>query len=274
MKTENKMASAANDYPGAWVKGADFGAGASKRRKEGERRVMLKFHQGRFSTIPLKQSKAAPGKKEQMKAQSSKMIGGILAVGVGIGGILALNLTLPPSVGTGHAQGLGQQPSAKVTAKTSNVVLIGPTANQSDYVTVLCNNIKTANMKDLFITAALEVGLFTRTEVPPEAQAKAGVNVRVLLDGQQVEPGVVVYGRRIQTLRADQTIELQLESLDAASFSFVAVDVPVGVHQICVQARVETGGAGNFSAEGAVGKGTMTVESVRLIKGEDVANVD
>src|SRR2546430_9689036 len=117
LKMENKMASAANDYPGACVKGADFGAGASKRRKEGERRVMLKFHRDRFSTIPLKQSKAGPGKKEQMKAQSSKMIGGILAVGVGIGGILALNLTLPPSVGTGHAQGLGQQPSAKVTAK-------------------------------------------------------------------------------------------------------------------------------------------------------------
>src|SRR5438477_4774665 len=172
-----------------------------------------------------------------MKAQNSKMIGGILAVGVGIGAILALILSLPPGVGTGHAQGLGQQPSAKVTAKTSDVVLIGPTANQSDYVTVLCNNIKTANMKDLFITAALEVGLFTRTEVPPEAMARAAVHVRVQLDGQEVEPGVVIYGRRIQTLRSDETIELSLgQSLDAASFSFVAVDVPQGVHPICVQA--------------------------------------
>jgi len=112
--------------------------------------------------------------------------------------------------------------------------------------------------------------LFTRTAVPPEAQAKAGVHVRVLLDGQQVEPGVVVYGRRIQTLASDASIELQQESLDANSFSFVAVDVPQGVHQICVQARVDTGGTGDFSAEGAVGKGTVTVESVRLINGEDV----
>jgi len=125
-------------------------------------------------------------------------------------------------------------------------------------------------LEELFITAALEVGLFTRTAVPPEAQAKAGVHVRVLLDGQQVEPGVGVYGRRIQTLASDASIELQQESRDANSFSFVAVDVPQGVHQIFVQARVDTGGTGDFSAEGAVGKGTVTVESVRLINGEDV----
>src|SRR5205814_9339537 len=126
-------------------------------------------------------------------------------------------------------------------------------------------------MKDLFITAALEGGLFTRTDVPPEAMARAAVHVRVQLDGQEVEPGVVIYGRRIQTLRSDETIELSLgQSLDAASFSFVAVDVPQGVHQICVHARVDTGGTGDFSAEGAVGKGTVTVESVRLINGEDV----
>jgi len=210
-----------------------------------------------------------------MKAQNNKMIGGILAVAVGIGGILALTLALPPGIGTGHAQPGVQQPSAKVTAKTSDVVLIGPTTTMSDYVSVLCNDIKTANQKDLFITAALEVGLFTRTVVPPNAEARAAVHVRVQLDGQDVEPGVVIYGRRIQTLRSDETIELSLgQSLDAASFSFVAVDVPQGIHQICVQARVETGGFGTFSAEGAVGKGTMTVESVRLIKGEDVANVD
>jgi len=205
-----------------------------------------------------------------MKERYYRLTGGIMALSAGIAAIVALHLALGPIVGTGQAQAVNQQPAAKVTAKVSNVVLISPTANQPDYVTLLCNNIKTANMKDLFITAALEVGLFTRTEVPPEAQAKAGVHVRVLLDGQEVEPGRVVYGRRIQTLRSDESIELQLESLDAASFSFVAVDVPQGVHQICVQARVETGGAGNFSAEGAVGKGTVTVESVRMIKGEDV----
>ena len=235
---ETKMASATNDDSGAWMKGSvderfGFWRGCVKAEEREGMRIMLKFHQDQFSTIPLNKAKRVLRKKEQMKAQNSKMVGGIVAMGVGIGGILALNLALPPSVGVGHAQGVAQQPSAKVTAKTSNVTLIGPTSTQSDYVTVLCNNIKTANMKDLFITAALEVGLFTRTVVPPEAEARAGVHVRVQLDGQDVEPGVVIYGRRIQTLRSDETIELALgQSLDAASFSFVAVDVPQGVHQI------------------------------------------
>jgi hypothetical protein len=124
-----------------------------------------------------------------------------MILGGGIVAVAALNLALGPIIGTGQAQTVTQQPAAKVTAKVSNVVLIRPTANQPDYVTLLCNNIKTANTKDLFITAALEVGLFTRTEVPPEAQAKAGVHVRVLLDGQEVEPGVVVYLRLSRNLR-------------------------------------------------------------------------
>jgi len=197
-----------------------------------------------------------------------------------IGGLAALSLALPLVVATGHAQNTTQQPSAKVTAKVSNRTLLGPieaangTSADSGWVTILCNNIKTANLKDLFITAALEVGLETETASPPETESKAKIEVRVLRDGQEVEPGVIVYGKREQELElsaGDQTAELELETLDAASFSFVDVDVPVGVHQICVQARirVKTEG-GDVEAEGVVGKGTVTVESVRLIKGEDV----
>jgi hypothetical protein len=136
----------------------------------------------------------------------------------------------------------------------------------------LCNNIKTPNTKDLFITAALEVGLQTETEAPPDSEAEAFIEVRVLRDGLEVEPGVIAYGKREQELEvagADE-VELELETLEAASFSFVDADVPVGVHQICVQARVRTEGEANFSAWGAVGKGTVTVEEVRMIRGEDV----
>ena len=186
-------------------------------------------------------------------------------------GLLALSLASSLAMGTANAQ---QQPSAKVTAKTSSLVLIPETTGTGDWVNVLTNNIKTANNKDLFITAALEVGLYTRTETPPDSTARASVQVRVLRDGQVVEPGVIAYGRRIQTLNSDQSIELILDTLEAASFSFVDVDVPVGVHSITVQARVDTGGAANFSAFGLVGKGTLTVESVRLIKGEDVVLVN
>ncbi len=129
--------------------------------------------------------------------------------------LLALCLALPFTVATGQAQ---QQPSAKATAKTSSLTLIPETTGTGDWVTVLCNNIKTPNKKDLFVTASFEVA--------------------------------------------------------AASFSYVAVDVPVGVHTVCVQARVDTDGTGDFRAFGAVGKGTLTVEEVRLIKGEDVVAVE
>jgi len=40
-------------------------------------RIMLKFHQDRFSAIPLNKAKRVLRQKEQMKAQNSKMIGGI-----------------------------------------------------------------------------------------------------------------------------------------------------------------------------------------------------
>jgi len=193
--------------------------------------------------------------------------------------LAALSLAIPLSVATGSAQNANQQPSAKVTAKVSNRTLIGPvraengSSADSGWVTILCNNIKTANMKDLFITAALEVGIETETESPPNSEAEGFIEVRVLRDGNQVEPGVIAYDKREQELEVagNGTVELKLETLKAASFSFVDVDVPVGVHQICVQARVRAKTEGvDVEAIGAVGKGTVTVESVRLIKGEDV----
>lgn len=191
--------------------------------------------------------------------------------------LLALCLALPFTVATGQAQ---QQPSAKATAKTSSLTLIPETTGTGDWVTVLCNNIKTPNKKDLFVTASFEAGLYTLTEVfgSGTSNAQARVQVRVLLDGQEVEPGPIAYAERIQTLSADLTeaerIEFILRTVAAASFSYVAVDVPVGVHTVCVQARVDTDGTGDFRAFGAVGKGTLTVEEVRLIKGEDVVAVE
>ena len=73
-----------------------------------------------------------------------------------------------------------------------------------------------------------------------------------------------------------KTIELIQDSLTASSFGFVASDVQQGVHTVQVQARIDTIGSaqnGSYSALALVGKGTMTVESVRLIKGEDVVEV-
>src|SRR5213593_316526 len=223
-----------------------------------------------------------------------------------MGRIVVLSVALPLLIGTAYAQ---SQPSSKVTAKTANLTLLPETTGTGDWQTVLSNTLKTANQKDLFISASFEVGLFTQTKVSSKnnvsdtSTATANVQVRVLLDGHVVQPGQVVYGRRTQTLSATlegaiagclslvtnldgsvsivvdpncvlpETIELILDSMDAASFSFVAVDVPQGVHQISVQARIDTTGSaqtGSWSALGTVGKGTMTVESVRLIKDPNV----
>ena len=151
--------------------------------------------------------------------------------------------------------------------------------------------------------------MFTRTQaksknlVADVSLAEAQVEVRVLVDGVPAQPGTVVYGRRSQTLSATlegaisgclslvtnidgstsiivdtncvapESIELILDTMDAAHFNFVAVDVPVGVHTIAAQARIETDSSaqeGEAEALATVGKGTLTVESVRLIKDEDV----
>jgi len=224
-----------------------------------------------------------------------------------LGSIIAVALAFSLAIGTADAQ--TSQPSSKVTAKTSNLTLLPLTTGTGDWQTLLSNTIKTSNLKDLFISASFEVGLFTQTLVSSKnmqkdtSTADANVQVRVLLDGQVVEPGQVVYGRRTQTLSATlegaiagclsivtnpdgsqsivldptcvqpEIIELILDSMDAASFNFVAVDVPQGVHTISVQSRIDTTGSdqnGTFTAMGTVGKGTMTVESVRLIKDPNV----
>jgi len=218
-------------------------------------------------------------------------------------------LALSLAAVSGYAQ--TSQPSSKVTAKTANLTLLKSTTNSFGWQTLFSNTIKTANRKDLFISASFEVGLYTQTLVSSKNMVKdtstadANVQVQVLLDAgtvaeRVIEPGAVVYGRRIQTLSATlegaiagcltvdlltgsvildeacvkpEIIELVLETMDAASFNFVAVDVPQGVHTITVQARVDTATStqtGSASAKGLIGKGAMTVESVRLIKDPNV----
>ena len=221
-----------------------------------------------------------------------------------------MSLALPFSAATALAQ--TSQPSAKVTAKTSALTLLPETTATSDWMTILSNKIKTASQKDLFVGVSLEVGLYTQTLVKSKnmvndsSTANGIVQVRVLVDGNPIEPGAVVFGRRSQTLNATlegaiasclsivtnpdgtqsvvldpecvtpEEIELILETMDAAAFNFVAANVPQGVHTVSVQARIDTTGSaeqGSFEAKATVGKGSMTVESVRLIKGEDVVEV-
>lgn len=209
------------------------------------------------------------------------------------------------------ADGATNQPAAKATARVGDLaVLAGPTTagtSEGAWVTLLTNSLRTSSQKDLLVDVSLECGLYTNTVVRSKSgtrdtsTASASIQVRVLVDGHPAAPGQVVFARRAQELTAvfqglldgalrvdpvtgnviiDETllepeeVGLVLDTLDANSFSFVLTDVGVGVHRVEVQARIDLGAAaqsGDAVAKAAIGKGSLTVEEVRLIRGEDVA---
>lgn len=218
--------------------------------------------------------------------------------------VAGLAMSVPASAGVNGT------PSAKATARTGKINLVsGPTtAGQFEgaWTPILSNTLKMPNQKDLFMGVSLEVMLYTETTVLSKnatrdtSTASSAVQVRVLVDGRVAEPGVVVFGRRSQTLSAvmqgiisgalsvdpltgavvvdptlvtPEEVSLILESSDAAHFDFVMDDLPAGTHKIEVQARVDLGEkamAGSAVSRALVGKGCLTVEEVRLIKNEDI----
>jgi hypothetical protein len=203
--------------------------------------------------------------------------------------------------------------SAKVTIQTTALNVLGPitastatTSNlSSGWQTVLEQDIKTANNYDVLLTASFEVGLLTQTTVSSKnmvtdtSTATASVKVQALVDGNQVAPGVVVYGKRTQQLTATlegaianclsvitnsagglqivlntncvtaETIGLLEDTMEANSFVFASPNLSSGFHHIQIQAEIDALGdnqSGSFTATGLMGKGTLQAESVRLAK--------
>jgi len=210
--------------------------------------------------------------------------------------ILALPLTVHIS---------SANPSAKFAFSTSDLTLIEETTGTSGWVTILSAPIKTPAAKELYINASLEAGLYTQTLVRSKnnkkdtSTASVAIQVRALIDGQPAPPGTVTYAARTQTLSATlegaiagcltiqnnpdgtqsiildedcvtpEEIELILSTLNAASFNFVASNVPVGDHMISLQARISSSTSvqeGSASAKGLVGKGTMIVQTLRATR--------
>lgn len=194
------------------------------------------------------------------------------------------------------------QPAAKATAKVGTIGYLDET--DLAWTPILSNVIKTSSQKDLFVDVSLECGLRTKTLVkskggaPDTSAAEAGIDVRVLVDHVPAAPGEVTFCRRDQELTAtfqgliegcltvvdgvvviDETclkpeeLELILDTMNANSFNFVLDDVGVGTHTVTVEAKIDTNTAsqaGLAEASGTIGKGSMTVEEVRLIKNEDI----
>ena len=195
-------------------------------------------------------------------------------------------------------------PSAKATAQAGSINVLE--ATNMPWQTILSGSLKTSSQKDLFVGVSMECGLLTRTLVSSKngksdaSSAEAAVKVRVMVDGQLAYPGEVTYCKRTQELTAtfqgiiadclsvdpitggivlDETcvqpeeLELVLGTMNANGYTYLMDDVGTGVHSVQVQARIETNTsfeAGSAEAMATIGKGSMTVEEVRLIKDEEI----
>jgi hypothetical protein len=199
--------------------------------------------------------------------------------------------------------------SAKVTANVGDIKAI---TSLNTWTPIMINTIKTANMKDLFIDVSLETGLTTNTKVMSKllirdiAEANALVKVRVYVDQYLALPGEVIFDRRKQALIAEfagdltncidqdghviitedcvlpEMLALILDTMAAHSFNFIATDVPQGLHTIKVEALIDYDNDAQFldppyanmGTNAYIGNGSVTVESVRMIKGEDIGVLD
>lgn len=205
---------------------------------------------------------------------------------------------------------------SKFSTTLSKTALMNETTNGS--AVIMETQIHTANKKELLIGVSLETGLFTQTQVKGKngggdsANASAGVEVTVYVDGQPALPGTITFNQRKQELSAvlggviesctfatdkdgdgvvdesltviieddclvsDEEINLLQRTMSAHHFNFVAPDLASGDHTITVEAKIassSTSGAGSASATGLVGKGSLTVEAVRAINQAGGINV-
>jgi hypothetical protein len=176
--------------------------------------------------------------------------------------------------------------------------------NPEGWHVILTQTIKTANDKDLFIDASLLSGLYTGTLVrskggDKEASAAAGAvlsAVTVDYDGAEPAsewlawPGPIVYNARAQVLTATlqgivdldefgeiviiepEEIGLFIATMSANSFNWIVDDLDSGMHTVEVWAKCVTyAGTSKGSAEAvaAIGLGSVTIEEVRMVKGEN-----
>ncbi len=250
-----------------------------------------------------------------------------------------MGMLLAVAVGVSLASGSASaqiQPSAKATAAVDELVALQTVittnlegALSGPWTTILSQQIKMANQKDLFIDASLECGNYTDTlvrskdNVLDSSTAISAVRVRVVIDpatlgtgagpgpsgsfalpdnglafagspGSGVAGSGVTYCSRLQTLSAKlqgilscpagaaipgactttpEEIELLLNTLSANAFNFIAPNLTTGVHVVEVQAIGvvnATAVSGSATAKAFAGAGSVTIEAVRMIKGEQV----
>ncbi|MGH9844695.1 MAG: hypothetical protein ACREEM_38750 [Blastocatellia bacterium] len=145
----------------------------------------------------------------------------------------------------------------------------------------------------------------SKSGTPDTSSAGVGVEVRLMVDegtpNQRIaEPGDVVFGRRLQELTATfqglidgcltvdpltgsviinetcvkpEELQLILDTMNANSFTFALDDLGAGVHSVKMQTRIKlnnTVQTGEVEARATIGKGCLSVEEVRFVKGADI----
>ncbi len=206
---------------------------------------------------------------------------------------IVLALALLATISGVALAGSNSQPASKATAKVGYIEILD--SGDMDWTTILEQDIKTPNGKDLFIDVSLECGLYTLTKGKSKSGdedtsvASAMIKVRVLVDDSPVYPAEVIFNARTQTLTVkfagyfeevegelvltEEELELILDTMSANSFNFIIDDLTSGVHTIEVQAMIDTEAlyeAGYAEAKATIGNGSVTIELVRMIKDEDI----
>jgi len=196
------------------------------------------------------------------------------------------------------------QPASKAAANVVNYNILEYDDAPVAWTTILSTSLKTAQQKDLLIDVSLECGLYTFTKVKSKdmtedtSNAMASIMVQVLVDGVPIYPSQVHFAKRTQELSATlqgqlalvdsdddgvvdfnellvveyEEISLLLETLSANSFNFVCMNLDSGVHTIEVQAKIDMttlAVMGTAEAKAMIGRGTVVVEEVRMIKEDD-----
>jgi len=215
-----------------------------------------------------------------------------------LAGIGALAIGARPTLAVAPAG----SPSAKATAAISQTQLLAATRT-AGWSTILSNTIHTASQKDLFCDVSIETGLMTSTTSSSRggksdtSTSKAEVAVRCLVDGKVAYPGEIIFGSRTQELTATlegiigscfrvdsngnvildencvqpEEIKLVLSTMEANSFNFIYPNCTSGTHTLQVQAKINTDTtvqSGSASAFAFVGKGSATLEEVRMANNE------
>jgi len=198
--------------------------------------------------------------------------------------------------------------SAKFTANVNTMAVVSPmlAANDTDgWTTVMTGKIHTATPKDLLIGVSLETSLLTDTLVKSSggvkdtSTAEAGIEVKVLVDGIEASPGVVVFDKRKQQLSAtlggyytncvdtnldgitdvmtecelaQEEIDLLLDTTAAHHFNFIQANLGQGTHNIVVKSKISNNTVfanGSASASALLGKGSLSVEEVQAVNSPD-----